>query len=60
MISAARSASESVGAWVLQQVISGMTEASATRNRATPRTRNASSTGAEAARPMAQVPTKWK
>ena len=38
MISAARSASDSVGACVLQQVISGMTEASATRSGDRPRT----------------------
>ena len=58
-MSAARSASESVGALVLQHVMVGMTEASTTRKRPTLRNRSASSTGALALVPIAQVPTGW-
>jgi len=46
-----------LGAWVCPRMIVGITEASATRNPRTPRTRNCGSTTLASSRPIRQVPT---
>ena len=57
--SAARSPIMVTGARVWPPVITGITEASATRRPSTPRTRSCGSTTAPASEPMRHVPTGW-
>lgn len=57
--SAARSPIITVGQFVWPLGSVGMTEASATRRRSMPRTRNCVSTTADASDPMRQVPAGW-
>src|SRR5690606_34039580 len=59
MRAAALSAIIMTGALVLPLTISGMTEASTTRSRSTPRTRRSRSTTAPSSGPIRQVPTGW-
>src|SRR6202012_4882511 len=60
MKSAARSAIITTGAFVLQDGMIGITEASAIRKPSTPRTRSDGSTTDCSPLPMAQVPQVWK
>src|SRR5215831_8312153 len=67
MRSAARSAMAMVGALVLPRGTTGITEASTTRSRSSPRTRSSGSTtlvsllaASRESPPIAQVPTGWK
>ena len=57
--SAARSPITTDGAWVCPRMIDGMTEASATRSRSTPRTVRSGAATLSGSDPIRQVPTGW-
>ena len=59
IMSDARSAIIMTGAWMLPEVIDGITDASATRRPSTPRTRRRGSTTAPSSLPMRHVPHGW-